>query len=422
MHNFNFKILGSTLMLLGTCTGAGMLGLPMVAAQYDFSTTLWLLFSSWLVMTIGAFALLEVNLWMPSGSNLFTMTKNTLGKYGNVLALIIYILLLYSLITLYISNSSDLLQGYLARYNIYISHGSSTLIAFSILLGIEIFGIRIIDLANRWLMFIKLSSLAIILAIMLYHIEPEYITIGEHTYFSSSSFMAMITAFGFAIILPSLRDYLDDNHKSLIISMIIGCIIPLLLYAVWILAVHGMIPKTGANGLLSIAGDNNPSSSLIEAISVTSGYPFLTRLSGLFIAVCTVTSFLGVGLCLVDFIKDILNNFCMNSYREEELERCLNKKIVNLSTLIRSLFVYTLAFAIPLIAVLLNPGLFLAALSYAGTLVLMFLVILPLIMLYRGRYHLSFTGKKFIPGGKITIILLLLINSIVLFSPIINLL
>jgi tyrosine-specific transport protein len=420
MKNINFKVLGCTLMLLGTCIGAGMLALPLAAAQYNYFTAFIFLLFSWFIMSLGAFALLEVNLWMSSGSNLFTMSKNTLGKYGNIFSNIIYFLLLYSLISAYISGCSDLFQGILASYAINLSHTLSTILVSILLISIVIFGIRIIDLTNRGLMFIKFVTLAIMLVLMLGHIDFSLTTTGEHVDYSMNSFMVMITAFGFAIIIPTIREYLEDNHHTLQVTLIIGCIIPLVVYSLWILAVHGIIPKSGTNGLIAIASSSNPNSDIITAISASIGYSVLTNISKVFITICAITSFLGVSLCLVDFVRDMVNSLCHKYNFEQELKNKLNIEVIN-SSFIRNIIVYVISFSVPLLVVLLHPGLFITALAYAGIWVLIFLVILPLLMLYIGRYHQNYVGRKFIPGGKLTLLVSICFSLILLIFAIFNL-
>lgn len=389
-------------MLLGTCLGSGMLALPLAAAQYSYSTNLLYLILSWAIMTIGAFSILEVHLWMPSGSNLFTMSNNTLGKSGNLFALCIYLLLLYALIAAYIAGCSDIFYGYFNNVIPNFAHWQSTLIVFSILFCIIIYGIRIIDLTNRLLMLIKLSAFIIMLGLMLTHVDVNLLDTGETRGYSIHSFTVMITAFGFAIILPSLREYLEDNHRNLTLTLVIGCLIPLVLYSLWILAVQGLLPKTGNYGLISIANSQHPNSSLIAAMTHASGLALLINFSKVFISISAVTSFLGVGLCLVDFVRDMIESFCKSFACE------------------KGLLVYSISFAVPLFIVLYDPGIFIKALSYAGILVLTFLVFIPITMLYIGRYKLSYVGQQFIPGGKLTLGTIWLIVTFLLIYTVLN--
>ncbi len=401
-------------MLLGTCLGSGMLALPLAAAKYNYATNFFYLLLSWALMTTGAFAILEVHLWMPSGSNLFTMSQRTLGKYGNIFALITYLLLLYALISAYIAASADLFHGFVyVNYGINFLPWQSALIVFTLLFIIIAFGIRIIDLTNRLLMFVKLSAFVVMLSLMLAHVDYNLLTTGSSHHYPISTFMVMNTAFGFAIILPSLRSYLEDNHKNLTMTLIIGCFIPLLLYTLWVLAVQGLLPKDSENGLIRIANSTNPNSNLIQAIASYSGLSLLITFSKIFISISAITSFLGVGLCLVDFIRDIINNIYTIYFIYPSNTDKLSAKII------KNFIIYALSFVIPLFVVLYNPGIFIKALSYAGILVLIFLVLLPLVMIYVGRYKLNYIGKKYLPFGKLAIIFLIC-STIILLAYSVN--
>ena len=87
------KMLGGILLIVGTTIGGGMLALPIVTAQSGILGALLLLLSSWAVMTFCAFLLLEINLWMPTNSNIILMVKKTLGGWAEIVAWICYLLL-----------------------------------------------------------------------------------------------------------------------------------------------------------------------------------------------------------------------------------------------------------------------------------------------------------------------------------------
>jgi tyrosine-specific transport protein len=211
---------------------------------------------------------------------------------------------------------------------------------------------------------------------------------------------------------------LEDNHDDLVKTLIIGCFVPLVLYSLWIFAVQGLISKMGDNGLISIANAQNPNTSLIKAIAQTSGYSLLIWVSKVFISISAVTSFLGVGLCLVDFIKDMVDYITYQYLTSLTNSHGHLNLFTNIS---RNILIYTLSFAPPLIIVLFNPGVFIKALSYAGILVLIFLVFLPLLMLYSGRYRLKYIGRVFLPGGQFFLVTLLLITVAILGFTIVKL-
>lgn len=360
----NLRFFGGILMILGTSIGAGMLALPVATAHESYWLSIALLFAAWLIMTLGAFAILEVNLWLPQDSNLVSMARHTLGFGGQLTTWFIYLFLLYSLLCAYISGSSDILHASLLAINICIPEWLTTIIT-TVVLGYIVFrGIYSVDIVNRGLMSTKLIIFFILLAAIMPHINTRYLFTGNYN-FKIATLMVMITSFGYAIIIPSLRSYFRSNVKKLRLVIIIGSCIPLIIYALWITAIQGLIPRLGVDGLLQIAKSGHTTSLLMSATSSRVNSALIGRLSDIFIAICAITSCIGVALCLTDFITDGLK---------------LNKQISG------KLLTSTLAFGPPLLIVLLAPGIFIKALSYAGAFCVVLLILLPLAMLYSGRH------------------------------------
>ena len=119
------KVLGSALMIVGTSIGAGMLALPIVSASQGILLTIGMLFVCWVLMTLGAFNLLEVNLWLDSGANMVTMANKTLGKIGKLVCWTVYLALLYSLICAYLSGAGDVLHAILLDSGVSVNRAAS---------------------------------------------------------------------------------------------------------------------------------------------------------------------------------------------------------------------------------------------------------------------------------------------------------
>lgn len=390
------KVIGSILMILGTSVGAGMLALPIVTAHETFAMSLVLLFSSWLMMTIGAYSLLEVSLWLPPHTNMVSMADKTLGRFGKQVTWCIYLLLLYSLICAYLSGLSDIIQGLLAHINITIPRGICTLFGLGLFGTIVYRGISSVDLVNRGLMGVKLLAYGLLILLLFQHIDLQLINDGDY-HWQNSAVMVMLTSFGYAIIIPSLRVYLDDNHALLKKVVLIGSLIPLLLYIVWIFVIQGIIAKSGSEGLISMMTADNTNSMLMNSLSATVHTTWSAQLVKLFISICAVTSFLGVSVCLTDFIADGLS-----------IEKRGKSALV----------IYAITYLPPLFIVFLSPGIFVKALDYAGVWCLILLIMIPLWMLYRGRYRLGLSQKAFIPGksfvlGSLFVSMAMLIGNIV---------
>lgn len=386
------KIFGSILMILGTSIGAGMLALPIVSAHATIAMTLSMLFAAWLLMTLGALALLEVTLWYGEHTNIMSMARTTIGRTGVPIVCALYLLLLYSLICAYLSGCSDVLQSLAnATLGFHLPRTGSTLIALTLLGLIVQRGVQAVDMTNRYLMSIKFIAYAALIATIMPHISLPHLQQG-YPVWKSGTFMVMLTAFGYSIIVPTLRSYLHGQRKNLIKVVLVGSLLPLFIYCVWVLAIQGSIPKNGTGGLFEMLTSSHTNSLLINAVIHIVHQPWIAFMTKLFISICALTSFLGSSVCLTDFIKDGLPE----KYKHNQL------------------LIIGLTYIPPLCVVLLTPGIFIKAMSYAGIWCVLLLVLLPMTLLYLGRYHHRHDKVHILPGCKWTIYLTTLACVIVL--------
>ncbi len=359
------KILGSILLVIGTTIGAGMLALPIATAQLGFAGSIALLFICWFVMTSSALLLLEVNLWMPSNSNLVTMARNTLGPVGQFIAWLTFLLLLYSLICAYISGGSGLLQYLSKNAGMPLSESASSII-FTVLFGAIVFlGIGATDYVNRGLMFVKLMSYIVLVTCLMPFVTMVHLSESNlHALRFSGAVFVTVTSFGFSVIVPSLRIYLNSDVRKLKIAILIGSLIPLICYIIWDMVIMGVIPLQGPRGLEAIMHANNSTSALVTHLSAAVSSEYVKFFTKLFTSICVLTSFLGVSLCLTDFLAD--------GFR-------LHKEGVN------RFIIHAAVYLPPLIIVLFYPNAFIRALEYAGIYSVILLIFIPAWMALRGR-------------------------------------
>ena len=351
------KQFGAIYLILGTCVAAGLLGLPVVTAEHNFAMTTLMIISAWILMTAGAWCLLQVTLQMPSGANLITMSQKTLGNTVKIITWCVYLLLLYSLICAYLAASGDLLQHLMGDIHLNIPRFLATIIAALILGGIVTHGIRSVDMVNRVLMTTKIIICMLLIGSVLpfAHLKNISLSVGK-THWSTSAWLVIICAFGYAIILPSIRDYLGNNKKQLTRVVMIGSLIPMVLYFVWIGVIQGALSR---HGLIAMNNSAHTNSLLMTSIAALTNHPLIKSLSVVFISICSITGFLGVSLCLVDFLADGIN---------------IAKQGKN------KLILATLAFLPPTIIVIVDPAIFIRALAYAGICCVYVLIGLPIVM------------------------------------------
>ena len=387
----NSKLLGGVLLIVGTSIGGGMLALPVSTAAAGITNAIFFLIFCWLVMTVGALLILEVNLRLPSGSNMVSMAKSTLGLPGEVFAWITYLFLLYTLLAAYISGGGDVLNGLLHKAHIDLPSWLSAFL-FTLLFSFVIYnGIRTVDYVNRGLMFGKLGIYVLLLLIISPHIDLQTLS-GGSLQAITGSLMILITSFGFASIVPSLREYFEDDTRALRKVILFGSLIPLLCYIFWEAVIMGVVARDGSHGLLALMHSEHATSGLTDALSNAVHNKWITGFFGFFTSICMITAFLGVSLGLFDFLADGLK------LKKEGRQ---------------GKYTLALTFIPPLAVVLISPGIYLHALSYAGVCCVMLLLLLPAIMAWRGRLS-TVDSVILIPGGNVSLALIGLIAILLL--------
>lgn len=388
----NMKLLGGILLIIGSTIGGGMLALPIATAEMGFVGSSILLFTCWAIMTASAFLLLEINFWLPHNNNVISMTKATLGPVGQAVAWVVYLLLLYSLLAAYIAGGSDFVSTLLTSMQINLPHWVISVL-FTLILGYVVLrGIHSVDMANRVLMFAKLGTFLFLVGLVSPHASVAHLS-GGQVGGLLTGITVTITSFGFATLIPSLRIYFNNDIRQLRLAILLGSLIPLLCYIAWNITIMGVIPREGSDGLIAMGHSVHSASAFVNELSLLLQRPIITTLAQIFTPVCLLTSFLGVALCLSDFLADGLQ---------------LEKKGKT------NLFVNVLTMLPPLLVVLFYPGAFIAALSYAGIYIVVLLILLPALMAWRGRYHKKIAQGYRVPGGKILLVFLVVISILLI--------
>ncbi|KTD55546.1 tyrosine-specific transport protein [Legionella santicrucis] len=380
------RFIGGILLIVGTSIGGGMLALPVANAATGFWQSSIFLFLCWVFMTLGAFFILEANLYLPRGKHMVSMAQATLGNFGLLIAWISYLFLLYTLLSAYISGGADVLNSLLFKVGLHLKDWQASFL-FTLIFGLVVYGgIYYVDYVNRGLMFGKLAVYFLLIILIAPHIEIEHLHHGDMHYIGGS-IMILITSFGFAIIVPNLRDYFDDDIKQLKKVIFIGSLIPLFCYLAWDAVIMGALPSEGSQNLESLMSNPHTTSALANMLSNKVQNTTISALFNFFTSICMLTAFLGVSLCLYSFLADGLK------LREKGSH---------------GLGLFLLTFTPPLLIVIYYPGAYIHALGYAGVFCIILLLFLPALMCYFGRkYH---SPAFSVPGGKLTQLVVIAIS------------
>ncbi|EGT83130.1 tyrosine transporter [Haemophilus quentini] len=385
------KTVGSTLLVAGTMIGAGMLAMPLTSAGIGFGFTLVLLLGLWALLTFSALLFVELYQTAESDAGIGTLAEQYFGKTGRIIATAVLIIFLYALIAAYVSGGGSLLKDLLPE-----SFGDKvSILLFTVIFGsFIVIGTHSVDKINRVLFFVMLAAFAVVLSLMLPEIKFDNLmaTPIDNALIISAS-PVFFTAFGFHGSIPSLNKYLDGNVKALRISILAGSAITLCAYILWQMSTHGLLTQ---NEFLQILKEDATLNGLVKATLAITGSNVIAGAVKLFSTLALVTSFLGVGLGLLECIEDLL------------------KRSFNISAGRISLGLMT--FIPPLVFALFYPEGFILALGYAGQMFAFYAVVLPVSLVWKARRAYTNLPYK-VWGGNLTLIIVLVLGVIITSIP-----
>lgn len=393
------RVLGGILLIAGTAIGAGILALPVTTGLMGFFPSALLFFIYWAVMTYSALLFLEVNLWFKDERvNLITMSKETLGKWGEGASWILYLFLLYTLTTAYLAVASPLFLDLLDRFVGIELPRWAGLLPLVLIFGFFVYeGALWVDWVNRLLMAVLVLSFTALVFGLLPQVDfnrYEHVDLRFLPY----TLALAATSFGYHIVIPTLTRYLHHDVKGLVKVILIGGTVPLIITLLWEFATLGVIPLEGEDGLIDGYVEGRDA---VQLLSSLLHYSWLATVSKIFLFSAIVTSFLGVTISLRDFLAD---GFHIKQ------------------TLFGRFQLFLMTFVPPLIFALTFPRVFFNALDYAGVMgVVLLLVVLPILMVYSGRYYLGKDSSLYrAPGGKLPLFVGLFLSAVVVISEIMN--
>ncbi len=382
-------LLGGTLLVAGITLGVGMLALPVATAQAGFIPSLFTYLICWLFMLCTGLLILEACIWMPKDSNLITMAARLLGKGGKVSCWILYLFLFTCLMVAHVAGGAEVVHqitgGILPTWLSLIIY----VLAFA---PVVYLGTHSVDRLNLLL----IAGVAITYLYFVFSTLPlvnlEQLSRADWP----KTFLALpivFTAFGYQSLIPTLMTYMNRNIQKVRLAIIFGTSIPLIIYIIWEFLILGVVPLQGENGLLAALKNGQTAVTPLRNF-LASGT--LIGVSKAFAFFVLTTSFIGISVAFVDFLAD---GFHVKKNGLHKLLLC------------------GLIFGVPTVISLFQPHIFLTALSHAGGIgVALLLGAMPILMVWSGRYYKGHSLlHQQIPGGKITLALLLAFVVLELF-------
>jgi tyrosine-specific transport protein len=360
-------------LISGTCIGGGMLVMPVQAAEAGFVLSAFALLICYLFMTFTGLLLVEATLWVRNETHFSSLSRILVGNGTKLLALLVYLFMNYASLVAYTAGGAQLIQEWLPIFN----YPFACLLfsgAFSLIVYV---GAKFVGRMNGLLFIIMAMGYCALVGCGIGSIQGDFLAFRP-AYRASIGILSMILAtFSYQMVVPSICSYLRYDVKQLKRAVILGTTFPCVIYLVWLMIVHGIVPLEGlkqarANGT-SAASQLGGSFNHWSLMAISNGFAFLAM----------TTSYLGLSLALFDFLKDCFGELSVN------MSRFFIVLFTFIPTLIISIF-----FDKALLQCLDISG------GYGDTLLS---GLIPITMVWLGRYKKGFTSEFKVPGGKLAL-------------------
>ena len=386
-------LLFGAMMTAGSAIGAGMFSLPVVSSGMWFPLTVISLIAIWLLSYLSSLMVLEISMAFPIGKSFGTFSAELLGKAGGTVMGLSIGFLLYILLYAYFSAF-----GNMAMHTLQLDTASSfpTQGVLGLLLGCMIAGVV-------WLGTLSVGRISTLLVVamaltFIISLSGAFAQFNSQQLFNSSNnsdayfpyiwagLPYFITSFGFMTMVPSLYKYYGQDLSKIKGSLLFGSLLTLVTYVIWIGITFGILSR---NEFIPINEAGGNMGILVSALEQKIGSTAIQSTLNLFFNFAVISSFLGVGLNLFDYIAD---RFGFNNSRKQ---RFYTACITFLPSGIASVFF---------------PHGFIAAIGFAGIVIFIGFFLLPFLMVLKMRATNRPSAYQLI-GGKPILFLILIFSS-----------
>lgn len=355
------SIIGGACIIASVCVGGGMLGLPSAGAGAWTFWTVAIMVLTMAIMTLSGYMLLEAYQKYDLRASFNTVTKAILGEKINVLnSLSVYFvggILLYA----YITSLGLIVQDLLGLDRRLAS------IVCVLLFGCLVWhSTRAVDRMSILMIIFMVVSFGLSVSGLVSHIDLNLLldtqteVAPHYAKYALAMFPVALTSFGYHHSVASMRAYYGEERKAGK-AILYGTLISLALYLVWIGSIFGNLAR--AEFAPIIASDGNIDI-LLKTLGNAIDSPMIKHTLNSFSIVAILSSFIGVGLGVFDFLADL---FKLTNTRKGRSQTWL------------------ITFLPPLILSVLFPFGFLQAIGYAGAVATIWTCIIPALLVYKVR-------------------------------------
>ncbi len=377
------SILTGVMLTAGTAIGAGMFTLPIVSSGMWLGFSILSLVFLWYLSYLSGVYLLEVNTRYEPGASFDTLVKNVLGNTWNVITGIAIAFLLFILLYAYFSAFGSIAKTSLniaTLEDVSWAQGVLGLLFGCLMAAIVWLSTKFVGRMSTILVVGMAISFVWSMSGFALHIEgakwlDATYGIGDYVPYIWAVLPYYLTSYGFANIVPSLYKYYGKDPVRIKNSLWLGSFLALIVYCLFVLVVFGNISRDAFVDINERGGNMGV---LVEALTQSKGSSVTNTILTIFSNFAIISSFLGVGLALFDYVADLF------SFQDNKTGRFYAACITFLPPGIMSFFF---------------PNGFVTAIGYAGFVCVYCLFVVPFMMVLKTRNEGAKTLFK-VKGGR----------------------
>ncbi|MGP8306221.1 aromatic amino acid transporter [Vibrio sp. YIC-376] len=369
------SLVGGSCIIASVCVGAGMLGLPSASAG---AWTVWSILAillTMVVMTISGWMLLEAFKEYDLKVSFNTVTKELLGKKINFINnLTVYFvggILLYA----YITSSGLIIQSLLD-----IDSKSASVIFVAIFSAFVWHSTRAVDRISVLLILFMILSFVFGISGLAANIDTSILldTISQESQYAPYAMAVLpvaLTSFGYHHSVASMRAYYGEERKAKY-AILGGTVIASALYLLWLTSIFGNLPRVNFGPVIQQGGNVD---ALLGALSSVIESEKVSQAINSFSMAAILSSFIGVGLGVFDFLADLFK------FEDNRTGRAKT---------------WAVTFVPPLVLSVIAPFGFVSAIGYAGAAATVWTCIVPALLVKKARKESGTKGGFRAPGGQ----------------------
>lgn len=373
--NKNPSLVGGSCIIASVCVGAGMLGLPSASAG---AWTVWSILAillTMVVMTISGWMLLEAFKEYDLKVSFNTVTKELLGKKVNFINnLTVYFvggILLYA----YITSSGLIIQNLLD-----IDSKSASVIFVAVFSAFVWHSTRAVDRISVLLILFMILSFVFGVSGLAANIDTSILldTISQESQYAPYAMAILpvaLTSFGYHHSVASMRAYYGEENKAKN-AILGGTVIASVLYLLWLTSIFGNLPRVDFGPVIEQGGNVDV---LLSSLGSVIESEKVSQAINSFSMAAILSSFIGVGLGVFDFLADLLK------FEDNRTGRAKT---------------WAVTFVPPLVLSVLFPFGFVSAIGYAGAAATVWTCIIPALLVRKARKTSGTKDGFRAPGGQ----------------------